>query len=292
MSFLMTSVALSQSYYHNREDFLKRKGKIRSMEVIPVDENARTRTFDFVMKTTTDSMAGRIRMPKGEGPFRTGLLTVGIETGKDVIEMIEGPDNVILMAVDYPWEGEWDFKGGRAWSTTIRLRSMAFRTVPLLLNCLDWLFTQKEVNKNEVIVVAVSFGAFTGIPAAVIDRRVKQLVVVQGGGNLSKVISQNAEQWGTSLSPWFAGWIGSLLLAPFEPTRYIPHLAPRPLLMINSKGDTFFPEESAEILLESALQPKELIWHRTKHIMPGEREIIKELTNIVVKKLYGHSVSH
>lgn len=262
------------------------------MDLVLIEENTRVKTFDFRMKTSNDSMTGRIRIPKGEGPFRTGLLTVGIETGKDVIEMIEGPDDVILMGVDYPWEGEWDFKGWRAWSTTIRLRSMAFRTVPLLLNCLDWLFTQKEVNKNEVIVVAVSFGAFTGIPAAVIDRRVKQLVVVQGGGDLSKVISQNAENWGTSLSPWFAGWIGSLLLAPFEPTLYIPHLAPRPLLMINSKGDTFFPEKSAKILLESARQPKELIWHRTKHIMPGEREVIKELTNIVVKKLYGHSVSH
>jgi len=283
----VTPLAHAQSYYNLRDAFLARKGTIQSMTLLPVEESAKTRVFDFQLKTSTDSMTGRIRMPKGRGPHRTGLLAVGIETGKDVVAMIEGHDDVMLMAVDYPFEGEWEFRGWKGLSTTVSLRAMGFRTVPLLLNCLDWLFQQKEVDRNEVIMVAVSFGSFTGIPAAVIDARVKQLVVVQGGGNLSTVIAQNAKRWGTSLPGWLAGWIGNAILSPFEPTRYAPHLSPRPLLMVSGKGDTFFPPRSTHDLFDSAREPKELVWHTTEHIMPGEKELIKELTNVVVRKLYG-----
>jgi len=284
---LLSPFASAQSYYNFREAFLDRKGSIRSMTLLPVEESATTRVFDFRLKTSTDSMTGRIRMPKGKGPFRTGLLAVGIETGKDVIAMIEGHDDVMLMAVDYPFEGEWEFRGWKGLSTTVSLRTMGFRTVPLLLSCLDWLFQQEDVDPSEVIMVAVSFGSFTAIPAAVIDTRVKQLVVVQGGGNLSGVISQNAKRWGTSLPGWLAGWIGNAILSPFEPNKYIPHLSPRPLLMVSGRGDTFFPPHSAEALFENAREPKELVWHKTEHIMPGEKELIKELTNVVVNKLYG-----
>ncbi len=258
------------------------------MQLTFIEEGATTRTFDFLLHSTKeDSISGRIRIPKAQGSFPAALLCVGIETGKEVIAMIEGHDSVLLMAVDYPFEGEWDFRGWAAVGTTFRLRTMAFRAIPLLLNCLDWLLQQQEVDANDVTVVAVSFGVFTGVPAAVIDQRVKQLVVVQAGGNLSAVIASNAERLGAPVPSWLAGFLGSAILAPFEPNKYVPSLSPRFLFMINSEGDKLFPKESAESLYENARQPKELIWHRSKHVAPGEKELIRELTNIVVKRLYG-----
>ncbi|HEX9614554.1 MAG TPA: hypothetical protein VGA55_03580 [Bacteroidota bacterium] len=200
--------------------------------------------------------------------------------------MIEGQDSVILMAADYPFEGDWDFRGWAAVGTTFELRSTGYRTVPLLLNCLDWLFSQKEVNPDDVTVVSVSFGAFTGIPAAVLDQRVKQLVVVQAGGDLSGVIAHNSERWGVAFPAWLAGWLGGGILAAFEPTKYIRHLAPRKLIMINGEGDSFFTRESAEELYQSASEPKEIIWHKSTHVMPGEKELIKELTNTVAERIY------
>ncbi|MEX0602221.1 MAG: hypothetical protein WD295_02700 [Bacteroidota bacterium] len=281
------SAISAQSFYNLRDGFLDRKGKFLSMKLQPVEESDLTRTFDFLITSTRDSMTGRIRYPKGPGPHPAAFLTVGIETGKEVIEMIEGRENVILMAVDYPFEGEWNFGGLAAVGTTMRLRSMGFRTVPLLLNCLDWLFEQEAVKRDDVTLVAVSFGAFTGIPAAVFETRVRRLVVIQAGGSLSTVIAHNAKRWGTTLPGWLAGWLGGALLAPFEPTKFIPHLAPRELLMVNGKGDSFFPRESALALLDAAQEPKEIIWHSSDHIMPGEKEMIKELTNLVAGRIYG-----
>ena len=278
----------AQSYYNLRDRILDRKGRVASMNLTQAEESRLTKTFDFILKSTSgDSLSGRIRFPKGDGPFPTALLCVGLETGKEVIAMIEGQDSVILMAVDYPFEGEWNFSGWAAVGTVFRLRSMAVRTVPLLLNCLDWLFEERTVKKNDVSVAAVSFGVFTGLPSAVIDQRVRRLVVVQAGGSLSTVIAHNAERWGSRLPGWLSGRLGGAILSHFEPTKYIAHLAPRELIMINGEGDSFFPRQSAQVLFEQARDPKEIIWHKSDHVMPGEKEQIRELTNIIARRVYG-----
>lgn len=284
---LTASQAFGQSYYNFRDGFLDRKGEILSVNLVLVDESPLTQTFDFLLHSTKDdSLTGRVRIPRGPGPFPAALLCVGIETGKEVIEMIEGQDSVLLVAANYPFEGEWEFKGWKALETTFDLRSMGFRTVPLLLNCLDWMFDQENVDEQDVTVVAVSFGVFTGIPAAVIDARVKQLVVVQAGGDLSGVIAHNSERWGTSVPSWLAGWLGGGILAPFEPNKYIPHFTPRKLILVSSERDSFFPPSSIESLLDHAREPKEHIVHHSGHVAPGERALIRELTNIVVQKIY------
>ncbi len=282
-----SSQAPGQSYYNFRDGFLDRKGEVESVKIILTAESPLTETFDFVLRSTKDdSITGRLRIPRGKGPFPAALLCVGIETGKEVIEMVEGQEGVVLMAPDYPFEGEWDFDGWKGFETIFDLRSTGFRTVPLLLNCLDWIFEQKNIDRQDVTVVAVSFGAFTGIPAAVIDQRVKQLVVVQAGGELNRVIAHNAEKWGVDLPPWLAGWLGGGILAAFEPNKYIPHLSPRRLLVVSGEGDSFFPPFSVESLLDHARDPKEHVVHAGGHVAPGERALIKELTNIVVQRIY------
>lgn len=288
---LVPSLLYAQSYYNFKEGFLDRKGEIETMELSYVEETPTTRTFDFrLTSTTNDSLHGRIRMPKGDGPFPAALLCVGLETGKEVIDMIEGQDSVLLMAADYPFEGEWDFRGWTAVGTTFGLRSAGLRTVPLLLNCLDWLFDQTVVDPDDVTVVGVSFGAFTAVPAAVLEERVKQLVVVQAGGNLAGVIAHNSERWGVAMPSWLAGWLGAGILAAFEPTKYIRHLAPRKLFMINGEGDSFFTRESAEALFGTAYEPKEIIWHKSRHVMPGDKELVRELTNVVVERIYQFKI--
>ena len=285
---LAQSILFGQSYERCRDYFLARKGASASTHLELVSEDGRTKTVEFRLSTTLgDSMSGWIRIPSGGGRYRTALLTVGIETGREAIRLIKGHENIVFMAMDYPFEGEWNFSGLAALGTTSRLQSMAARTVPLLLHCLDWLFEQPFVDTSEVNVIAVSFGSFTGIPAAVIDGRVKQLVVVQGGGNLSTIISHNAERLGASVPPWLAGSLGGILLSPFEPTRYISHLAPRPLLMINGQGDTFFPLSSAEALFDAAREPKDIVWHKTAHVMPEEQDLVNELTREIAVRLYG-----
>lgn len=57
--------------------------------------------------------------------------------------------------------------------------------------------------------------------------------------------------------------------------------------MVNSPGDQLFPDESARCLYNHAGDPKEMIWHQSTHVMPGTQDIIDDLTEIVLEKLYA-----
>jgi len=69
------SIALGQSYYNFRDGFLDRKGEIVSMTLTLKEESPLTQTFDFLLRSTKDdSLTGRMRIPRGNGPFPAALL--------------------------------------------------------------------------------------------------------------------------------------------------------------------------------------------------------------------------
>jgi fermentation-respiration switch protein FrsA (DUF1100 family) len=200
--------------------------------------------------------------------------------------MISGFDSVIVFGMDYPFKGEMDFSGWKSIATALALREAGYKTIPQLLLCLDWLCTLPEVDTSNITIAAVSFGVFTAIPAAVLDQRVDHLVVIQGGGDLYSVFSANAERLKFPLPPFLAGWVGMIILAPFEPNDYIGKLSPRPFLLVSGESDKLFPISSVQSLFDHAKEPKEWIKHKSTHIAPDARELILELTEIVGKKLY------
>lgn len=271
------------------QEFRSQKGELVKSTILKSDTSQTTITQDFVLiNSNADTVHGRIRLPRTDrGRFPVAFLVVGIETGKDVVQMIEGHDSVIVVGIDYPFKGPYDFGGWNAVKTLVALRKTGFITVPNILLCLDWLFTHARVDTTDVTLIAVSFGVFSAVPAAVADERVRRLAVVQAGGDLSKIIAASSQRLDVPLPSWLAGWLGSWVLAPFEPNRYIGGLAPRPVLLVSGETDAFFPPASVKSLFEHASEPKEWIQHKSGHVMPGEREHIMELTNIVAERLYG-----
>ncbi|MEX2115319.1 MAG: hypothetical protein WEB37_00410, partial [Bacteroidota bacterium] len=76
-AILALSSAPGQSYYNFRDAFLDRKGQIDSLSLVYAEESPLTRTFQFsLFSSSGDSLHGRIRIPKGEGPFPAALLCV------------------------------------------------------------------------------------------------------------------------------------------------------------------------------------------------------------------------
>lgn len=269
-------------------EFRNAAGVVVQAHIVAEESTATTKSFGFTLiNDRRDSARGGIRLPRASnGRFPLALLVVGLETGKEVIRMIEGHDSVIAVGIDYPFSGDLDFAGWNAVATVFALRETGFKTVPHILMCLDWIFRHPSVDTTDVTIIAVSFGVFTAIPAAVIDRRVKQLVVVQAGGDLPFVIAANAERLEMPIPGWLAGWLGGTILAPFEPNRYIGSFAPRPLLIVSGESDRLFPGASVQSLYDHAGMPKDWIKHRSRHVMPGEKEVIRELTKIVADRLY------
>jgi len=252
-----------------------------------------TRTFavDLVVGPG-DTIRSMVRrpVPSPDSPrtkHPVAFLVVGIETGKDVVDLIDGHDGVVVYGMDYPFEGEFVLSGWESIGTALSLREMAFRTVRNAHLALGWLTALPEVDTSDVTMIAVSFGVFTGVPAAVADGRVKRLAVVQGGGMIDDVIEANADRLGIPLPAWLAGKLGRGILSPFEPNDHIGGFAPRPFILVSGESDRFFPAASVRSLYEAAGEPKEWVRHDSPHVMPDERELIRELTKVLAAKLYG-----
>jgi hypothetical protein len=285
---IVSITALRYSCRDYRSFFLYDKGALISAETREVARDSLTRTSDFTLKGSKGlTVRGRLRIPRrGRAPYPAVLIAPGIETGQLVIGLLDEQPSVIVMAIQYPYTGELDFSGLKAVSTLLELRRAGMKTIPSMLLALDYLVSCPEVDTSDVAVATVSFGTFVGVPAAALHVRVKRLIVVQGGGDIASVIAANAKRLEMPLPPGLSGLLGGLFLRPFEPNRYIADLSPRPLLMVDSPGDLLFPDESARSLFNHAREPKELVWHTSKHVMPGELEIVKELTDVVVEKVY------
>lgn len=272
-----------------QDEFFNRKGNLIQVQTHPIDSNGNLITYDLLLVNNfNDTVKGKIRQPNLPGKkFPIAFLIVGIETGKEVVHMIEELDSVIIIGIDYPYKGGSDFSGWDGIGSAFELRETGFRTVPQIMLCLDWLSSLSNVDTVNITLIAVSYGVFYGVPAAVIDTRVDRLVVVQAGGDLSIIVKANVERLEIPIPSWIAGWLGEIVMFTFEPNRYIGELSPRPLLMISGESDVFFPRASVQSLYDHAREPKEWIQHRSSHVMPGERELIVELTNIIARRLYG-----
>jgi len=270
-------------------EFQERKGILVQTIFVRSDTSRTTITSDILLiNDFFDTVRGRIRIPNVDhGEYPVAVLVVGIETGRDVVGMIEGHDSVIVAGIDYPYKGPVDLSGWNSLNAAFALRETGFATVPQILLFLDWLFRHPRADTTDVTMIAVSFGVFTATPAAAIDRRVRRFVVVQAGGDLTDIIATQSKRLDVPMPSWLAGWFGSWILLPFEPNRYIGALSPRPVLIVSGESDEFFSHASVESLFDHANEPKEWIQHRHPHVVPGEEELILELTNLVAERLYG-----
>src|SRR5262245_31469296 len=52
----------------------------------------------------------RMHVPANSGKVPGVLLAVGIETGKRAIDLVEPRDDMMMLAVDYGWVGEFDVR--------------------------------------------------------------------------------------------------------------------------------------------------------------------------------------
>lgn len=128
------------------------------------------------------------------------FLVAALETGRTVVDLIPRYDDLIVVSLDYPISVE-SITLGNALQEISALRQGGAQTVAGILLTLDWLLTLPVVDVKDVTLIAVSFGVFTAIPAPAVDTRITRLVILQGGGDLSRVISANAARLGLPLPP-------------------------------------------------------------------------------------------
>jgi dienelactone hydrolase len=267
--------------------FLQRKGQLLKSDRTASVSTSKTTVYDLKLISTSGLVAdARMRVPNRQGKFPCVLLAAGLETGKRVIDLVEERDDMVMLAVDYGWRGEFDIstlpRFCRAMET---MRGVAADAVPRMLLALEFLAQQPDVDPQRLVVVGVSYGSYLALPAAALDAKVSRLVLVQGGGEMGAVIAANTRRWQAPFSPRMTGWIGKIVLLPYQPERWIRRIAPRPVTFIASRTDPEFPVAAVEAVFAQAAQPKELVWHDTVHVAPDAAAIIAELGRVVIGQL-------
>ena len=147
----------------------------------------------------------------------------------------------------------------------------------------DYLATlTQDVDINRLGFFGVSMGAITGAIAAAVEPRFKVVVLADGAADLASIYSKadmpevkdavkKIEATGYSIKQAFE------ILKAIDPLYYVPRISPRPVLMINGKFDEIFPRPAMESLHAAALEPKDVRWFDSGHILPINSVIILTL---------------
>lgn len=149
------------------------------------------------------------------------------------------------------------------------LRDSIVESVQDIRRSIDLLEQQPEIDSQRIGLFGVSLGAIMGSIVTGVDERIKTSVLVVGGGNWPLLLRDSQEgdvrRWRETKQ---ATAEDLKLLEDIDPVNFAPHIAPRPVLMLNGKQDNIVPESAAKALFEALKEPKEQKWFEANHFLP------------------------
>lgn len=214
-----------------------------------------------------------MRVPKDTSERYPALLLLGgFRTGRRSIDYIPPTREVILFALDYPYEGKKS--GLTVWEFVTALPAMRraiIRTVPAAMLAVDYLQARSDVDPERIVLVSGSVGALFGPAIAATDTRIAGTALLFGGGEIQSLLAANARD---DLG-WFTrpgAWLGKILTCPVEPLHHIGAISPRPVFMLNGTEDLGIPEANSRLLHEAASEPKTIRWIDAGHVVLQDQQ--------------------
>src|SRR5690606_3050048 len=216
------------------------------------------------------------------------LLLGGHRTGRDAARLIEDTRGMTVVAMSYPFHGNERAKGFAVVKEVANARAAVLDTPPAVRVTLDWISSQPWADTDRLEIVGVSFGAAFAVIAGALDDRISRVWAIHGAGNPYLLLRTNLEPYVPTgvLQGVVAGLANVAINGPqLAPERWTAELAPRPLIMVNATGDSRMPREAVMTLYESAVGPRELVWHAGDHVSTSKRELIRALVDTVFERM-------
>jgi len=274
------------------DHFARRRGKLVSADVRPDSRTAGAFRSEAVRITADTGLTVDLRVLRPAAqiqPLPLVVLLGGHETGRDAIEVVGDPGQLVVAALDYPYHGPERVRGWRqALAAVPLIQRGLLDTPPAIFLALDWLERQPWVARQQVEIMGVSLGAPFAATAGALDRRFRRVWIVHGGAGNREWIAHNLRN--RVKCDWLRTQAATLvyLLAygrSFESAHWVPRISPRPLIVIGAQDDERLPRPMVERLYAAAGEPKELLWTEGGHINPDRPEIVRQLLKIVRSRM-------
>lgn len=226
-----------------------------------------------------------LRLPESSAATRRTLVVyAGQHTGDRILDLVPERPGVVLIAPLYPRIDPHGALETLLWPHAVR--GAVFATVAGGMAALARL-DSTGVPRGTTAVLAASLGSSFGTIHAALDRRVDELVVIHGGGDLPFVLRRYYQNRGRPAAAVAAPALAWAFVDAFDPVRWIGRVAPRPVLLIASRRDKYFPAASVEALAGAAGDPKKVVWTDTDHVGASKTEIVASIVAEIESYLDG-----
>ena len=248
----------------------------------PADPSEITRIW--LRTEAGDSARATLRVPSGAPPRSACAVVIagGFGSGWRAAERIDPGPGVLLLSVDYPFQGpRRGIPAGEFFRRAFDFRRAVNAMDDLLLEGIEYAIARPEVDSSRVLLVGASLGVPFALRAAAREPRAKGVALLYGSADLGDWVARNLKDVPRWARP-IAGWIIAISFRHYEPKRLVRHVSPRPLLLLNARGDQRVSEEKAKELFEAAGEPKEQIWVGGGHMRLSDAELVERLLGITL----------
>jgi hypothetical protein len=210
--------------------------------------------------------------------YRIVITYAGADTGDAILSLMPAQDNLVVVAVLYPWKPPHTIIGRLR--AIYDIRQAAYRTVAGGILTVDELAYVERLDTRRIVLIGASLGSIFATIHGAIDQRVPLVVLVHGGADLQDTLEAEIPRVPAWLRPPLVRLV-RISVDTFDPAHYVGRIAPRHLLVIAARDDWRFPPRAVIAFFNLAGQPKELRWTSTAHVgvrSPRVAEaVIKEL---------------
>ena len=284
---LLTAGALPPATPRELDSYRTLRGTLSSVESSRAGYRGRYAVERVQLTSSTGLTAtGWVYHPANpSGCYSAVLLQDGREENSDVIRRLPAEfGDVVVVSLDYPPAMPYELRLRDVVSDPSRIRQAA-RQIPALFSLgAAYLKQRIDVDSTRIAIAATSFAVPFASIAAAFDTTFRNVALVYGAGDLSRVIAANLTFRPRVLRRPVA-WLATRPFAEFAPERFVGHISPRPIVMVNGIDDPQMPVEAVRHLYRAARQPKSIVWLKTGHLMPTDSALIRTLVDTAFARI-------
>ncbi len=276
--------------------FAARKGNLLSAR-----ELKRTTIDDaFVVETRLVSSSGLtvdigVRAARAiESPQPLVVLLAGLRTGHRAVYMTEAPRGIVIAALSYPFPGDPRAEGLEYVTWLPKVQKALIDSAPAVMLAMDYLAQQPYVDSSRVELVGGSLGAFLASVPAALDTRFRRVWLIHGAGDPRGVFAHLLRPYiGFGPLRELTAQLLAVISASqhLRPEKWVGRVAPRPVIVVNARGDESLPLESVAALHRALPEGAEIIWTEGPHVRPGRKTVVEGLVALVAERVLAEAPS-